>query len=275
MRSSATSFPYSRPKRPDLRIGWSLCRFLVVAFQLPALASLRPAIDALPDHLRQGDILNVNFLLGREERLAGYYAPLDAINLGARIVLLGLTPGWKQTKIAFEAFRRALSRGSSEDEVFKAAKGQASFAGMRPRLCRWLDDLGVPAWLGISRTEDLFDAHAELLHTTSAIRYPVFVGDGATNNYTGHGPAPLDSPLLMSIIESVLLPELTLMPDALVVPMGRSVSATLAGEGVSRSRCLFGFPHPSGANGHGPKQFLGERVAMQAVVEALAARPRR
>jgi hypothetical protein len=200
------------------------------------------------------------------------YAPLDAINHGARIVLLGLTPGWKQTKVAFEEFRRTLRSGSTEEAALRAAKGHASFAGMRSRLCGWLDELGVPEWLGVSRTEDLFDAHVELLHTTSAIRYPVFVRDGALN-YTGHGPTPLDSPLLISIIESILLPELSLLPDALIVPMGRSVSAALAGAGVDPSRCLFGFPHPSGANGHGLKQFLEERERMRAVVGGLAARP--
>lgn len=238
-------------------------------FTPPTLNAFRLAIDALPDEVSQDDILNEAFLMGREGRLAVYYAPLEGINLGARIILLGLTPGWTQTKLAFEVYRRGLRDGLTEHDALMAAKGQASFAGMRTRLCRWLDELGVAEWLKISGTASLFDARADLLHTASAIRYPVFMGSEGLN-YSGHNPAPRNSPLLTSIIESVLLPELALLPTALVVPMGRSVSAALSGNAVDPARCLFGFPHPSGANGHGTRQYAEQREAMRTVVERLA-----
>ena len=68
------------------------------------------------------------------------------------------------------------------------------------------------------------------------------------------------------------------MPDALIVPLGNAVSAALeylADRGdVSAERCLFGFPHPSGANGGRVRDFtarqqeLREKVAMHFIGHA-------
>jgi hypothetical protein len=73
----------------------------------------------------------------------------------------------------------------------------------------------------------------------------------------------------MSIVEQILLPELAELPHALIVPLGVAVNATLLDAGVDPSRCLYGFPHPSGANGHGPNAFATARTQMQAVVRAM------
>ena len=239
-----------------------------MVFAAPTLASFRSRIDALPSSVAPGDIQNDGFLLGQEGKLAVYYAPLDWINAGARIVLVGLTPGWSQTKIAFEECCVALRERLSEDGASKAAKAQASFAGMRKRLCAWLDDLGVDDWLGVGTTDELFADRRDLVHTTSLIRYPVFVGADA-RNYTGYHPTPVTSPLLRSIIDEVLVPELAQLSDALIVPLGRSVAAALNAVGVAADHCLFGFPHPSGANGHGPSQFAAERAGMRHVVACM------
>jgi hypothetical protein len=244
-----------------------------MVFAAPTLASFRSQIDALPGCVAPGDIQNDGFLLGKEGKLAVYYAPLDWINAEARLVLVGLTPGWSQTKIAYEECCRALRQGISEDGASKAAKAGASFAGMRKRLCGWLDDLGVDDWLGIDTTNELFGERRDLVHTTSLIRYPVFVGSGASN-YSGYNPTPINSSVLRSIIDTVLLPELAQLSDSLIVPMGRSVATALAAAGLDAGRCLFGFPHPSGANGHGPRQFATERDAMQRVVKRMPGRAR-
>lgn len=242
-----------------------------MSFNAPDVVSFRYRIESLPASIELHDIQCPAFLLDREGPLAVYYAPLSgAVNPKARVMLVGLTPGWTQTQIAFEACRQVLRRGGSEEEALAAAKGQASFAGMRARLCRWLDSLGVEKWLGISSTEELFDTQRDLVQTTSLIRYPVFVGEDG-RNYRGSRPRPMESSLLSSIIESVFVPLLAELPDALVVPMGVAVSGALRELGVDPVRCLYGFPHPSGANGHGPRQFEQERAQMQVVVAGLPA----
>jgi hypothetical protein len=209
------------------------------------------------------------FVLGREGKLAMYYAPFDWVNDNARVVLVGLTPGLKQMRLAFEACRDSLAEGASDEEACQAAKATASFAGMRARLTDWLDELGVPEWLGIASASDLFGDRRDLLHTTSAIRYPVFCGPDF-ENYSGHSPSPLKSPLLLKTVKELLSPELAALPRALVVPMGVAVSAILNDtSGIELSRCLVGFPHPSGANGWAPKQFAAHREEMLLKVRSL------
>jgi hypothetical protein len=121
----------------------------------------------------------------------------------------------------------------------------------------------LPEVLGTS-TQSLFDDRDDLLHTTSAIRYPVFVGD---RNYTGHEPRPLDTSILKAFVEERLAPELASVEGALIVPLGDAVERCLEflvrRHGVPRERCLFGFPHPSGANGHRAKHFSERRETLQ------------
>jgi hypothetical protein len=207
-----------------------------------------------------------DLLLGRQAKLSVFYAPLDSVNTGAKVVLLGLTPGWQQMKIAIDTYCVERSKGRCDGQAQAAAKDAASFAGMRKRIVIWLDTLGLHHKLGMPSTAQLFEDRS-LLHTTSLIRYPVFVGSHYSN-YGGHTPKPQKSPLLWKLVRDLLVPELATVPNALIVPMGTAVSGALAELAVTNpERCLIGFPHPSGQNGHGPKQFEANRSAMTETVQ--------
>ena len=95
--------------------------------------------------LTQSEVLTDALLIAHEQRLRVYYAPFDYINPSARIVLVGLTPGWRQAQIACEVFRDRLASGASAHDALKAVKSNTSFAGMHKRLCRWLDDRPQPS----------------------------------------------------------------------------------------------------------------------------------
>ena len=174
-------------------------------------------------------------------------------------------------RLAFEACRDALADERSDEECLSAVKANAAFAGMRSRITMWLDDLGVAAWLGIESTSALFEERRDLVQGTSAIRYPVFSGD-EWQNYAGSSPSPDRSELLMSVVRARLVPELATVPSALLVPLGNTVSGllTLLAD-VDPSRCLLGFPHPSGANGHARKQFASNRNDLRRKVSTLDA----
>jgi hypothetical protein len=62
------------------------------------------------------------------------------------------------------------------------------------------------------------------------------------------------SPMLTRYVRQRLATELARIPDALVLPLGMAVEGCLriliVNNQLDESRCLFGFPHPSGANGH-------------------------
>ena len=86
-------------------------------------------------------------------------------------------------------------------------------------------------------------------------------------NYTGHSPKPLKFAPLRYLIEHVLAEELRSVPEAVIVPLGGSVSGMLrplADAGIIEgNRCLWGFPHPSGANGHRVREFQERRAQLR------------
>lgn len=210
------------------------------------------------------DLLVSDLLIAEEGGLRIFYAPFDWVNPNARVIILGITPGWTQMEIACRVARTALSSGGSADDVCRSAKSHASFAGsMRVNLVQMLDALDLPRLLGIQSSSDLFGMAHPLLHTASAIRYPVFVG---AKNYTGANPRPTNSAFLMRFAREVLAPELESVPEAAIVPLGKSVEEVLVALAAERrvrpGRWLSGFPHPSGANGHRVRLFNENRASL-------------
>jgi len=210
------------------------------------------AIKALPDKapLEKADLLADTFRIVKEDGLEIFYAPLDDVNRQAQVVIVGITPGWTQMEVAYRQARLDLLAGLRSAEVCRRAKEQARFAGaIRTNLISMLNGIGLPECLGLSGSEALFSTHVSLLHTTSAIRYPVFV-DG--KDYTGHRPRLLRLPTLTQFLDTYLAGELQEAGQGLIVPLGQAVSEALAylvERGVvDQRRCLIGFPHPSGAN---------------------------
>ncbi len=133
-------------------------------------------------------------------------------------------------------------------------KARASFKGMRRDLTQWLDELGLATLLGLRSCSELFqDSRRGLLHTTSAVRYPVFARrrDGTLANYPGSNPEFVAHPWLRDMVETTLAGELSALPSAIVIPLGRASRAVahLQDQGaVDPARCLLGLPHPSPAS---------------------------
>lgn len=119
-----------------------------------------------------------------------------------------------------------------------------------------LDELNLNKKLHINSCLELFENKDELLHTTSIILYPVFINN---KNYTGSNPKILDDEVLHSYMKKYFYKEVERMQNALSIPLGKAVEEVLyfmIDEGIiKKEQCLFGFPHPSGANGHRKKQF--------------------
>ena len=178
------------------------------------------------------------------------YAPFSHINNTAKLVIVGITPGWQQTQIGYRVVSQ--NQGHPRNAVEQEVKRQAAFAGsMRSNLVTMLDGLSIPHFLEIGSTSELFGRRFDLVHSTSVLRFPVFKNG---DNYSGHSPNPLRHSFLLAMVEQLLAPELNSIPKALVIPLGKSVESVmeyLVRKGViPEGRLLRGFPHPSGANGH-------------------------
>ncbi|HLS09357.1 hypothetical protein [Lentibacillus sp.] len=132
-----------------------------------------------------------------------------------------------------------------------------------------LDQCGIPEKLDIQHSADLFGKERRLLHTTSVIKYPVFING---KNYTGHQPPVDRSPLLQHYAYKEFPAEIAAITSpALIIPLGKTadhVIAELATNNMLPDHTyLTGFPHPSGANGHRVKQFRQQKKQLQANVK--------
>ncbi|MGY4500540.1 hypothetical protein ACVWYH_004471 [Bradyrhizobium sp. GM24.11] len=120
-----------------------------------------------------------------------------------------------------------------------------------------LDHIGLAGWLGLGSTAELWTTQSDLVHFTSAIRYPVFING---ENYSG-SPSMVTTPLLRQALLQYLAAEVSALPNAVWVPLGPKVSeglALLVKRGLlSADRLLIGLPHPSGANAERISYFLG------------------
>jgi hypothetical protein len=213
-----------------------------------------------PTELKGGDLLR-KLNLGRDGSLSVCYAPFDFVASNPRLVVVGITPGRVQAINALVAASAALKAGKDHTEASRLAKLTASFSGpMRANLVSMLDHIGLAPALSITTCANLFDPAYELVHFTSALRYPVFLGDA---NYNGT-PDMLKTPLLKSMIDTCLADEAKHLSNAVWLPLGPQPARALeylCGRGLlDRRQVLQGLPHPSGANAERISYFTGRKA---------------
>ncbi|MBR1702129.1 MAG: hypothetical protein IJ716_09275 [Lachnospiraceae bacterium] len=224
------------------------------------------------------DILNKTFELYRCSNFSIYYAPHnEIINKKARVFIVGITPGWTQTKIAYKTAYFGLQQNLPYELIKKECKVNSRFAGsMRKNLVEMLDNLNLNDKLKLTSCAELFEGEEDLLHTTSLIPYPVFINE---KNYTGSKPKIMENETLYSYVRRYFFKEIESLPNAFIIPLGRAVEEVLQqmikDNLISKEQCLLGFPHPSGANGHRKNQFIQNRDGLLNVIEAYFARDKR
>jgi hypothetical protein len=188
------------------------------------------------------------------------YAPFDYISAGARVVIVGITPGAQQATNALLSANASLRAGQSDLEALSAAKAFASFSGpMRANLVAMLNHIGLPGRIGVHSCESLWDDDLRLAHFTSALRYPVSL-DG--KNYAGRPSMTLTS-YLRDIMHKYLAVEADSLKHAVWIPLGPMAAEgvrEMVGRGrLAASQVLEGLPHPSGANAERIAYFLGRK----------------
>ena len=204
--------------------------------------------------INKSTITNKNFLIKREDNIEIYYAPFDYINIKAKIMIVGITPGLQQMLQSFEAV--------NEGRSLKEVKDLSSFKGsMRTTLIKYLDELNINKKLRIKSCESLFNINSKYLHSTSLIKYPVF---DKGKNYSGSGL--LKKKILLDFLEAYFVKELKKLDKTIIVPLGNTVSSTidyLNNEFKLNLKCfLKGFPHPSGLNVRKDIQFKENKTRM-------------
>ncbi|MGG4480541.1 hypothetical protein ACM7Q1_06900 [Paenibacillus illinoisensis] len=220
----------------------------------------------LKQRYSKADLLINDLKLGEAGNVEMYYSPHNEyINSSAKIMLVGITPGWQQMEIAFRTAVQALKRQATYETACQEAKFAARMAGvMRTNVIQMLQEIGLHHFLNVPHVSKLFDPECTLLHTTSLIRYPILVKQ---QNYTGHQPAITQNNFLYDAVLGSFLPEWSQLDEPLVIPLGKSVEAVLRQlleeKRIREKRILWGFPHPSGANGSRLKQLQQNKADMQ------------
>ncbi len=216
------------------------------------------------------DILNSKFKLYDKNNMEIYYAPHNEIvNENAKIFIVGITPGWTQTSIAYKTAHDGLIKKLEHETIKKECKKNSRFAGsMRKNLIEMLDELKLNKKLHIDSCLELFENNDTLLHTTSVIPYPVFINN---KNYTGSNPKILDSEILKTYLKNYFYKEVAKLPNVLIIPLGKAVEEVLEQmikeELIKKEQCLLGFPHPSGANAHRKKQLEENKEKLSYIIE--------
>lgn len=221
-------------------------RFARAIADLPAQFDLAPQFPA-------------SLYLTSDSKHKIFYAPFDYVNTSARIVLVGITPGRKQAIEALVSAQQVLKKGLSQGDATRIAKTAASFAGtMRKNLVDMLDHIGVASRLNIASTASLWNAHDQLVHFTSALRYPVFEEE---ENFGGSGL--LRSRLLVEQLETYFAAETRALPRALFVPLGSAAQHAcehlIRRSDLREDQVLTGLAHPSGANAERIAYWLGRK----------------
>ena len=201
-----------------------------------------------------------SLLVERSGLLSCHYAPFEYINAGAKVVVIGITPGAQQARNALAVLRDALESGHADAEALAIAKRTASFSGpIRNNLVALLNRVGLHKVLGIDSSSRLFHAHSDIAHFTSVLRNPIF-NNG--KDYSGT-PSILANPMLRRMAEQGLENEINALGAAIWIPVGKEPTAVLQhfvsiGR-LSAAQVLEGLPHPSGANAERITYFLGTK----------------
>lgn len=211
----------------------------------------RPIINAMPTLDKE----NMDVLLLDKEESSGlkeyYCAHTDYVDSLAKIVFIGICPGFEQMKLSFELVKNYPDL--SEEEVLRKSKIYARFGtSMRKNLIFLANQTDLASLLHINSIEELFDPSCHLMDNTTLLPYPIFRNG---KNYTGHTPKIDRSLMLKEICEKQINRIQKSYPKAIFIPLGKAVDEQLTKANIlPEEKIVHGFPHPSGANGHRFKQ---------------------
>lgn len=206
-----------------------------------------------------------NFSLGKEGRYELRYIPFEHVNRAARLVIVGITPGPTQIKLAYSKAQELLRAGLDKETILTQVKTVGCFGGprMRPNLVRILEHFRFGELLGIQDVNSLWSTNAQLLHSTSVVPYAALENG---EDFNGSFDQVLRSPLLKQcFLDYFVISLQQLSGEALYVALGECPKAALdwcVSQGHLRPDQVLGaFCHPSTNGGSTTKFYLREKSA--------------
>ncbi|MDO9597456.1 MAG: hypothetical protein Q7J47_07030 [Azoarcus sp.] len=203
-----------------------------------------------------------DFVLDAEGLYELWYTPFEYVNKDARLVIVGITPGMNQLRLAYEAARNALQAGMEHDAVLRAIKMAGAFGGssMRPNLLKMLRHFRFEQFLGVDDLSSLWGSNARLIHTTSVVPHAAFKRG---KMFAGSFEEVLANPLLRATFEQDFVSTLPLLNgDAYFVALGPcpldALRWCVAKNLLKEHQVLGALCHPSSSGGSMTRYYLRE-----------------
>ncbi len=126
-----------------------------------ALTDYRHVIEKLPnkEKLTKEDLFIEELLVDRKGNVEVFYAPHNEyINKEAKIMIVGITPGFEQMTTAIGIAKRGLNAGIDISEIQRECKSQARFSGaIRRNLVSMMDEIAFNKILRVKSCSELFE----------------------------------------------------------------------------------------------------------------------
>jgi hypothetical protein len=196
-------------------------------------------------------------------RVEVFYVPFEHMNLEAKLVIVGISPGPNQMTLAYDAVQARLKTGLPQDFVLARAKREGSFGGptMRPNLVKMLNFFGIPDLLNIAKAEDLWGTAWTDLQATSIVPHAAF--RNGEPFALGFDEVLASKPFKETFEHDFAATLPLLSPQARYIALGPTPLAALewcSQRGlIKASQILGAFAHPSSNGGSQVPVYLGEK----------------
>ncbi|VVN73277.1 hypothetical protein [Pseudomonas fluorescens] len=196
------------------------------------------------------------------------YIPFEHVNANAKLVIVGITPGPKQLRLAYGEVQRLMAAGISTATLLHEVKKLGAFGGsaMRPNLLRYLRHFQFDKILRITDVESLWDENAGLFHGTSVIPHAAFTTTSRGESmFAGSFDYVMASPLFRKCFLDCFVSTLgEINPEALYIGLGDCPGDALqwcVENGYLQARQYLGtFCHPSTSGGSAPSVYIRDKI---------------
>ena len=197
------------------------------------------------------------------------YIPFEHVNADAKLVIVGITPGPNQLRLAYGEVQRLMAVGIPTATLLHEVKKLGAFGGsaMRPNLLRYLRHFKFDKILRIPDVESLWEENAGLFHGTSVIPHAAFTTtpEGGESMFAGSFAYLMASPLFRECFMDCFVSTLReINPDALYIGLGDCPEDALqwcVDNGYLHARQFLGsFCHPSTSGGSAPSVYIRDKT---------------
>lgn len=209
-------------------------------------------------------------IIDEDQRYRVQYIPFEYVNVDARLVMVGITPGNNQVDGSYATLNQRANSGEAKEDILCAIKRDNSFGGkgMKPNLLKMMRHFEFEKFLGIGDVEEIWGESDHLFQATSVVPNAAFkrakkAGVQVWKMFAGSFEEVMGVQMLRQQFESVFVPSvLSMNPQALYVGLGPTPTDALqycVNQGYIRPDQFLGsLAHPSSSSGSQVGYYLRE-----------------